>query len=246
MDKPSVAFITLTNNGYLKYTKNCIASLNKLNLKYKLQCFCSDDKGYDNLKKEYDNTLKIEQNITGHSHLMQFRNRDFGELMKVKVLLILECLKKYDYVCYTDGDIAFTRDGLFEHLFENIGDNDILMQKNRLGNNQNGSGCAGFMFIKSNDKTKKMFDLSLIENKERMNKSFIVKTQWCDQEYVNHCKDDNIASFKLLNCYLFPSGHVINNAFCNIDKNKAYLYHFNFMESHKKIHIMKQRGLWFL
>ena len=45
-----------------------------------------------------------------------------------------------------------------------------------------------------------MFDLSLIENKERMDKSFVVKAQWCDQEYVNHCKKENIASFKLLNC----------------------------------------------
>ena len=32
---------------------------------------------------------QIEQNIISHSHLMQFRNKDFGELMKVKVLLML-------------------------------------------------------------------------------------------------------------------------------------------------------------
>ena len=38
-----VSFITLTNNGYKQYTKNCLKSLKKFGLNEKLKIFCMED-----------------------------------------------------------------------------------------------------------------------------------------------------------------------------------------------------------
>jgi hypothetical protein len=47
---PSIAFITLTNTGYIEYTKNCLISLEKINCNYKLQCYCIGKEGHAILK----------------------------------------------------------------------------------------------------------------------------------------------------------------------------------------------------
>jgi hypothetical protein len=40
-----IAFITLTNNGYLDYTINCLESLKKINSDRKLKCYCVGEEG---------------------------------------------------------------------------------------------------------------------------------------------------------------------------------------------------------
>ena len=44
-----IAFITLTNNGYIEYTENCLKSLEKINSNVNLKCYCIGKKGYEYL-----------------------------------------------------------------------------------------------------------------------------------------------------------------------------------------------------
>ncbi len=48
----SVKFITLTNDGYLDFTLNCLKSLDLIDFKQKSHCFAIGEKSYMKLKSK--------------------------------------------------------------------------------------------------------------------------------------------------------------------------------------------------
>ncbi len=246
MDK--TAFITLTNTGYLNYTLNCLKSIEKQNIEIPLKCYSSDIGGYNKLKELNIPCEHIENNYYRGGKHVGFGSKEFGELMKVKVKIIYDNLLKYDYVCYTDGDIVFLRDNLFQYLLDNIEDNNILVQKNKLDTHLN-EMCAGFMFIKSTDFTKNLFNLENNNYQDIIEESRLnIKTkQWCDQMYINSVKSqvtDDIFKIKLLPIQTFPCGQVFLKAKCSI--KEPYLIHFNYIIGNKKGSVMGKNGYWYL
>lgn len=246
MDK--IAFITLTNTGYLNYTLNCLKSIEKQNIEIPLKCYSSDIGGYNKLKELNIPCEHIDNNYYKGGKHVGFGSKEFGELMKVKVKIIYDNLQKYDYVCYTDGDIVFLRDNLFQYLLDNIEDNNILAQNNKL-RETTFQMCAGFMFIKSNDFTKKLFNLEnnnyqeIIEESRLSDKS----KQWCDQMYINNVLinlSNEIFKVKLLPKFVFPCGQIIMRAEKSI--MEPYLIHFNYFQGDKKKGIMEKRGNWYV
>ena len=150
-----VMFCTLTNNGYINYTLNCLKSLDKIGLKNKLNVYCSDKMSYNKLKPQHDNTHLFEQNIVSDSDnekMACFGTPTFGDIMKLKMMVVHHCLKQNKYVLFTDGDIVYYKSGFIEYLIDNIKDNNILIQNDKKeGAVSIGDGkpvcCAGFMFI---------------------------------------------------------------------------------------------------
>ena len=245
MDK--IAFITLTNTGYLNYTLNCLKSIEKHNIEIPLKCYSSDIGGYNKLKEMNINCEHIDNNYYRGGKHVGFTSKEFGELMKVKVKIIYDNLQKYDYVCYTDGDIVFLRDNLFKYLLDNIEDNNMLVQNNKLNDNRD-QMCAGFMFIKSNDFTKNVFNLDNNYQEIIEESRLPVKTkQWCDQMYINNIYkklSNDIFKRKLLPKNNFPNGEVFLKGKCLI--KEPYLIHFNYIIGDKKKGIMNKEGYWYL
>jgi len=246
MDK--IAFITLTNTGYLNYTLNCLKSIEKQNIELPLKCYSSDIGGYNKLKELNIPCEHIENNYYRGGKHVGFTSKEFGELMKVKVKIIYDNLLKYDYVCYTDGDIVFLKDNLFKYLLDNIEDNNILAQNNKL-NVKSDQMCAGFMFIKSNDFTKNLFNLENNNFQEIIEESRLnVKSkQWCDQMYINNIYNkvtNDIFKLKLLPKQTFPCGEIFLKAKCMI--KEPYLIHFNYIIGDKKKGVMNKDGYWYL
>lgn len=246
MDK--IAFITLTNTGYLNYTLNCLKSIEKQNIEIPLKCYSSDIGGYNKLQKLNIPCEHIENNYYKGGKHVGFTSKEFGELMKVKVKIIYDNLLKYDYVCYTDGDIVFLRDNLFKYLLDNIEDNNILAQNNKL-NVKVDQMCAGFMFIKSNDFTKKLFNLENNDYQEIIEESRLnVKSkQWCDQMYINNIYNNvtnEVFKRKLLPIQTFPCGEIFLKAKCMI--KEPYLIHFNYIIGDKKKAVMNKDGYWYI
>ena len=246
MDK--IAFITLTNTGYLNYTLNCLKSIEKQNIEIPLKCYSSDIGGYNKLKELNIPCEHIDNNYYRGGKHVGFGSKEFGELMKVKVKIIYDNLQKYDYVCYTDGDIVFLRDNLFKYLLDNIEDNNMLVQNNKL-NDKADQMCAGFMFIKSNEFTKDLFNLENNSYQEIIEQSRLnVKSkQWCDQMYINNVYlklTNDIYKRKLLPKPIFPNGEVFNKAKGII--KEPYLIHFNYIIGDKKKSVMGQGGYWYL
>jgi len=227
-----VAFITLTNSGYIDYTLNCLKSLNMIKSKINLQCYCIGKAGYNVLIKEgYGHTCYfLDDEI--NSNMQTFRNGNWSNITYYKFKIIYENLLKHSFVCITDGDIVYENNGFIDFLLENIADDDLLIQSEGL--HYPDDLCSGFMFIKSNETTKYIFNPENVEELKNIN-------GWDDQVYVNNIKYK--LKYKKLPLSLFPTGNHYYTYSNNIIN--PYLIHFNWCIGHKKKEMMLKYKKWY-
>ena len=71
----SVKFITLTNNGYLDYTLNCLKSLELINFKVPLHSYAIDQQCHNFLKsKGYNSTCLKLTNVSSKFEIWDSKN----------------------------------------------------------------------------------------------------------------------------------------------------------------------------
>jgi len=241
-----MAFITLTNSGYVEFTLNCLESLKRINFSIPLHCYCIGKRGFDMLESTgYKATLiDDEQN----SNLQNYRTGNWSNITHQKFSIIHENLLKHPFVCFTDGDIVYQDTRFYNYLFENIGNNDMLIQNEGLTDSDTWGLCTGFMFIRSNEKTLSVFD-------PKSSEPFKDIVGWDDQVYINNVRDE--LNIKILPLDLFPNGrrHYKNHehrlvhhklSFLNL-MPKPYLIHFNWIYGgHLKKERMKYFKMWFV
>lgn len=231
----TIAFITLTNDGYIEYTLNCLQSL--LQQKYEenkipeLNCYCIGKKSYNALKTKTTSYLIDDD---ANSNFQIFRKGNWSDITFYKFHIIYENLQKYDYVCFTDGDIVYESLKFIPYCLEKINDYELLIQNDTLQeqNNKSIRLCTGFMFIKSNENTKQIF------NPANISKELV---GWDDQIYINNIK--NKLKFKLLPLDLFPNGGYY---YLHHNKINPYIIHFNYLIGHNKKNKMKEYKKWFI
>ena len=230
-----IAFITLTNDGYIEYTENCLKSLEKINSKVKLNCYCIGKKGYEYLNNKKYNCVLIDEEE--NTNFQNFREGNWSNITFNKFVIIYENLLKYKYVCITDGDIVFENDNFLQYLLENIGLNDFLIQTEYI-DDKNYELCSGFMFIKSNSNTLNFFNPKYVEHKKNT-------SGWDDQVYVNINKHK--LKYKMLPIELFLNGkYYYDNNNINNNNINPYLIHFNWIIGNKKKEKMRDYGKWYL
>ena len=153
----NISFITFTNYGYLHYTKNLILSLEKINFPLPLKVYCIDKKSFDELKLFNKNiTLEMLNDETNtNDSIVGWKEEGWNTMVFSKLKCIYKELFNNEYVFFTDSDIVFERDPL-PYLLDNIKDYDMLIQQNmeKFKYPLN----SGFMFMKSNEKTKELFN----------------------------------------------------------------------------------------
>ncbi len=228
-DYNNIAFITLTNSGYIDYTLNCLQSLKNINIEKQLKVYCIGKEGYSILKQQnYICELIDDANAT---NFQEFRKSKWSNVVFYKFEIIYNNLLNNEFVCITDGDIVYENNQIFGYLLNNIEDNDLLIQSEGICISD---VCSGFMFIKSNEKTKLFFNPKNIENNRN-------KEGWGDQLYVN----SNIykLKFKKLPLKLFPTGNYYYQY--NIDI-QPYLIHFNWVIGHEKKTKMIKYNKWYI
>ena len=139
----NIKFITLTNDGYLDFTLNCLKSLEKINFKGNLHCYCIGEKCYNVLKDKKYIVSKIDSDL---NKLMIFGNKDFINITFLKFQIIYENLKKYKYVCFTDGDIIFKNNRFLKLCYLFLGDNELFIQNDSVENKKNNL-CSGLCLL---------------------------------------------------------------------------------------------------
>jgi hypothetical protein len=222
-----VKFITLTNEGYLDYTINCIESLKKIgNFELKCYAICSC------CCEKLNNNCEII-NDQENSQFQIFRRGNWANIVSYKFKIIKENLLKHDYVCITDGDIVFENPYFLEYCKKNIGDKDMLIQNDSMEDSCKDWLCSGFMFIKSNNSTLELLDFENIKE--------YIKPGWDDQEYINKIK--NRLRCKALPLDLYPNGRYYYENFSSI---KPYMIHFNWTEGHDKKKKMNLYNKWYV
>ena len=90
MEKNDVIFCTLTNHGYIKYTLNCLKSLENVGIKDKLHVYCSDKSSFEEIKTNHENTFYFKQDIIDENdkRLFKFTEKQFQETMILKMNVI--------------------------------------------------------------------------------------------------------------------------------------------------------------
>lgn len=235
MTKNLFPSITFTNFGYLQYTKNLIASLNKNNVELDLRVFCIDEESEQELKNNSVKTERFENNFLKRNNLISWDDKNFGTMMLYKFEMIYKYLLMYNSVLYLDSDIVIKRN-IENYLISNLQNEDILFQNDTNPKYPNKhTVCAGFMFIKSNKKTLKFF------NPENLNIEKIIKYKFHDQTFIN--KNKSKFKIKVLPLNLFSSGiHFYNN----FGTYNPAMIHFNYVVGDKKIETIKKYGEWYV
>jgi len=227
--KNKITFITLTNSGYINYTLNCLQSLNNINVQIPLHCYCIGKSCYNSLSSNgFKCSLIDEEENSGFS---TYKNGNWSNVVFNKFKIIHENLLKYEYVCYTDGDVVYENNDFLGYLIEKIGDYEMLIQNNCEWLD---SVSTGFMFIKSTKNIISLFDPVYIQNNYKLSNDYDIN------DYLENIK--NKINYKLLPLSLFPYGdyYYKNNSFI-----VPYLIHFNWVVGHEKKAKMIYYGKWF-
>lgn len=232
-----IKFITLTNDGYLDYTLNLIKSLQNINFDVnRLTCYCIGHKSYTVLKNILKNVIRIQSNA---KDFKEYGSNTWGDVLKYKTYIIQQNLKKYKYVCITDGDIVYENNKFLEYCLNGLNNNeaDMICQagnKDIVASSED-CVCCGFMFIKSSDKTLKLFDFNCC--------NMDVTSTWKEQPYINNKIKTLGINVTLLDKLLFPNGYIYYN---HTDKIiNPYLIHFNWVIGDEKKTLMKKYKKWY-
>ena len=158
--------------------------------------------------------------------IVDYLKEGWNKMMISKIKVIYHELLKYDYVLYTDGDIIFKNPNIINYLLSTINGYDILFQKNK-----NDILCCGFMFIKSNERTKDIFNYKLIN----------MNTFICDEDYMNKNKDK--IKYNCLRRGQFPIERYYRKY---LDAINPYMIHFNIEGGTTKEKNIKELNYWYL
>jgi hypothetical protein len=226
-----IAYITLTNAGYVDYTLNCIKSLNLLGHPRLLQVYCIDDTAIEKLCDYPMKHKLVMPDEEVESEFQTFRSGNWNKVVFQKFRAIHDALLANDFVYFTDGDIVYKSDRFINDLKNRMDDDiDLLIQNDKQHDDDDSELCSGVMYIRSNEKTREFFnpehiDVDLIE---------------CDQIYVNNMKDK--LNYEKLPLRRYPNGKYFREK----QPNAPYLIHYNYLIGKDKKTMMMQDGNWLI
>lgn len=228
----TISFVTFTNFGYLQFTQNLILSLEKINFPLSLKVYCIDQKSYDSLQNWNKNIILeiLNDETNKNENIVGWKEKGWNTMVFSKFKCIYKELLQNDYVFFTDSDIIFEKDHV-NYLLENIKDYDMLIQQNIKQSKYPLN--SGFMFIKSNNTMKDLFDSTRIK----------LDTFTCDQDYIN----ENSCNFKFMGLSrdLFPVEYYYYLNHKNYS-DKFYIFHFNFKKGTEKKERIINMNKWYL
>jgi hypothetical protein len=231
-------FFTITNEGYLDYTKNMLESLKQFNCDKNVLIVCIDNISNEYFKSKGYFTHFIDLNFKEFS---EFGTEGFIKCCYLKLFLINKFINLGYNIFYSDGDIFYKKNPIDElNTYREI-NGDMWIQNDTIYDNNFNNVCAGFLYIRANSKTKLYFDIDIPEFSYRYNECIKYNN---DQTYINNFIIPH------LNVHLFPLNKFPNgNYFYNFNRNikdSIIMVHFNWIVGHEKKEQMKKYGMWII
>ena len=231
-------YFTVTNEGYLDYTKNMLKSLNIFDCDKKMLVVCLDSVSNNYFKSCGYFTHFIDLNLNEFS---EFGTEGFAKCCYIKIFLIYKFLKMGYNIFYTDGDIFYTKNPIDEiNLLKNE-NADMWIQNDTMDDNNKNWVCAGFIYVRSNENTQTRFNIEIPEFTERYNQ-FTKHT--CDQHYLNIFIRPFL-DVKVFPLNKFPNGNYFYN-FSEQIKDSIIMVHFNWIVGHEKKERMRKYNMWLI
>jgi hypothetical protein len=231
---------TVTNYGYLLYTLNMLKSLKQFELDKKVLVCCIDKKAAIILTRLGYNTFCVEDSTL--SSFSPWNTKGYDKICYLKLELIYRILSLDKNVLLVDGDIVFLKNPL-EHIQQWLNDTiyDVFIQNDSQDNRNTKNMCTGYLFIKTNDRLKELYDCVSEKGKKKYLECAFDNN---DQSYFNKFVKP-ACLFNGLPLEMYPNGKMFYD-----NKNKlistAILVHFNWVHGHIKMAKMKEHKMWLL
>lgn len=231
MENEQSNLITISSKFYMDYTLNMLTSLKNLGLDNKINTYCLDNDSYKEISSNGFNAEEVKIDFDIVKNPTHYGTKDFNIFMYYKVKVIKSELKNNKFVTYTDGDVVFKKS--FEDIYKDSNKHDLIAVKDfHVKNPSKTSICAGFMVLKSNFKTKYLFNPNTISKN-----NFEIH----DQEIINSKK--KWINYKYLDQESFCNGSYFLE---NSEKLDPILIHFNYIVGDDKKEIMKDQNCWYI
>ncbi len=231
MENKQSNLITISSKFYMDYTLNMLTSLKNLGLDNKINTYCLDNDSYKEISSNGFNAEEVKIDFDIVKNPTHYGTKDFNIFMYYKVKVIKSELKNNKFVTYTDGDVVFKKP--FDDIYKDSNKHDLISVKDfHVKNPGKTSICAGFMVLKSNFKTKYLFNPNTISKN-----NFEIH----DQEIINSKK--KWISYKYLDHESFCNGSYFLE---NSEKLDPVLIHFNYIVGDDKKEIMKDQNCWYI
>jgi hypothetical protein len=117
----------------------------------------------------------------------------------------------------------------------------MWIQNDTINDNNYTNICAGFLYIRTNDITKKYFNIQIPEFTSRYNECTKHNN---DQTYLNSFIIPYL-NVKLFPLNKFPNGNYFYNFSENI-KDSIVMVHYNWIVGHEKKERMKKYNMWLI
>ena len=233
--------ITLTNSGYRELTENLLLSLKKIGLMHILKIYCLDADCYDHFKDKYPyNETELVENVDSEfANWIEYKapqSRDevgkkkWAEVTVNKIIVINYELTRGNDVIFIDGDIIIN-EPFVKDLYNNIGDNDLIIQSDNADRGGRDCMCTGFFLMKTNSKTIEATDINNIDMNNFPN----------DQQYLRWAACKYNITHKYLDLDLYPNGKYYRTY-----KPDANIVHFNYDSGEAKIKRMKGFDVYYI
>ena len=233
--------ITLTNNGYKELTENLLLSMKKIGILHSIKIYCLDIDCFNYFNQKYIyNDVELINNVESKlANWIQYTapqssnlegKKIWAEVTKYKIIVINYELNKGNDVIFIDGDIIINQP-FVKDLYNNIGNNDIIIQSDNAERGGRDCMCTGFFLMKSNKKTIETTNFNNIDMENFPN----------DQQYLRWAANKYCLTYKYLDLDLYPNGKYYRTY-----KPISNIVHFNYDSGHGKIKRMKDFNVYYV
>jgi hypothetical protein len=242
----NTVMFTVTTRGYMLYTLNMLKSVRTWGLDKKIVIACLDKKSEAYFKKEGYNVYPMgsSPNTSPAVNLGGFyayNSCKYDDVCYLKLMLIYEIIQVYKKdVLLVDGDIVFLKDPTKDIVLWDSCDHELVIQNDKLLNEDHSNLCTGYMWIKSSNKMARLYDVGSIEGQLQYDKCRLDNN---DQSYVNKYVKP-YCYVRVLQLNKYPNGRVFYNDI--MINQSATLVHFNWLKGHEKMAKMKECKMWLL
>lgn len=235
--RTDISFITLTNYGFIDYAKNLILSLDKCKFPLSLKIYCIDQKSFDELTRWNKNIIveMLDDETNTNETIVGWKEPGWNTMVFSKIKCMYKELLNNSYVFFSDSDIVIDNNYSIQYLIDSLKDYDMCdmcIQQNTQESKYPLN--SGFIFMKSNEKMKNLFDWRKID----------IEKFTCDQDYINDNKDK--FNYYALPRNLFPIEKDYYQLWLKPGPFNPYIIHFNYNVGKKKEIRIKKLNKWFL
>ena len=236
----TVVLTTLTNSGYMLYTRNMLKSLQPFGLDKKVLVVCIDEPCAAVFTRLGYHVLCIRDN--GMATFSKWNTIHYDKICYLKVELLYRILSLGKHALLLDGDIVFQKNPRTDmEAWTSDERYDVWIQNDAQHDEDTTNMCTGYMLVKTSDQICALYDCVSEQGRAQyLTCAFDNNDQSYFNTYVKpYCR------MNALPLAQYPNGKKFYTQTQTL-LHTAVLVHFNWLHGHQKMAKMKEHKMWLL